>query len=231
MTNNSQVIPKLLVHGGAGEWGTKDHNQAVNGIREATAVGWQVLMDGGSALDAVEQAVIVLEDNPVFDAGVGSYLNDKGEVEMDALIADGQTLKFGAVAAVQHVRHPISLARLVMTRTDNCFFVAEGADQLAAELGMPLIPNLELMTDLELSVFRRKHAEAEKLGTVGAVALDKTGRLAAATSTGGMPFKKKGRVGDSPIFGAGGYANEYGAASGTGRGEDLMRLLLCKYVV
>src|SRR5215468_10578636 len=114
MANSVPANPRLLVHGGAGEWKTKDHNLTLQAIREATSAGWQVLTSGGSALDAVEQAVIVLEDNPLFDAGVGSYLNEKGEVEMDALIADGTTQNFGAVAAVKHVRHPISLARLVM---------------------------------------------------------------------------------------------------------------------
>ena len=231
MTTNNSVTPRILVHGGAGEWKTKDHNLTMEAIRKATTIGWKILSGGDSALDAVEKVVMYLEDNPLFDAGVGSYLNDKGEVEMDALIADGSTQNFGAVAAVKHVRHPVLLARLVMSETNNCFFVGDGADQLAAEFGIPLIPNLELVTDLELSSFKRKRNDAEKLGTVGAVALDKAGRLAAATSTGGMPYKKKGRVGDSPIFGAGGYADAFGASSGTGRGEDMMRLLLCKYVV
>src|SRR5260221_2259098 len=160
MTLTVHKTPKLLLHGGAGEWLTKDHDQVVKSIREAASIGWKALAAGGSALDAVEQSVVALEDNPLFDAGVGSYLNEKGEIEMDALIADGSTLRFGAVAAVQHVRNPVSLARLVMTRTDNCFFVAEGADQLAADFGLPVVPNIELITDLELGIFRRKHTTA-----------------------------------------------------------------------
>src|SRR5258708_4769471 len=141
MAYSAPVRPRLLVHGGAGEWKTKDHTLTLQAIREATSIGWKVLSGGDSALDAVEKVVMFLEDHPLFDAGVGSYLNDHGEVEMDALIADGSTQNFGAVAAVKHVRHPILLARLVMSETNNCFFVGDGADQLAAELGVPLIPN------------------------------------------------------------------------------------------
>src|SRR5215831_16459482 len=135
---------RILVHGGAGAWTGADSegviSQILTGVKEAASEGWRVLNSTGSALEAIEAAVVILEDNPLYDAGVGSYLNQNGEVEMDALIADGESINFGAVAAIQHIQHPISLARLVMTHTDHCFMVAEGAEQLAASLGMPLVP-------------------------------------------------------------------------------------------
>lgn len=224
-------IAKILVHGGAGEWTGFNEAEVLAGVQAAAARGWEILQAGGSALDAVEAATVILEDHPLFDAGFGSFVNEQGEVEMDALIADGTTVKFGAVAAVRRVKNPIRLARLVMTETKNCFFVADGADQLADQLGIPLIANVELITDKELAQFREraKAAQARKgTGTVGAVAIDAEGRLAAATSTGGIPDKKKGRVGDSPIFGAGTYANPSAAASATGQGENIMRFFLCK---
>jgi beta-aspartyl-peptidase (threonine type) len=228
---------KLLAHGGAGAWSEANSEEVLAGMREAVQKGWTMLQQGGSALDAIEQTVMVLEDHPLFDAGIGSYLNQHGEVEMDAILIDGASLNFGAVAALQQIRHPISLARLVMTQTDHCFLVAEGAEALAVHLGMPLVPNLTFVTDDRLAAFRKWAAQARATiptigtGTVGAVALDDRGKVAAATSTGGTAFKRKGRVGDTPIFGAGGYADKHGAASGTGRGEDIMRCLLCKYAV
>jgi beta-aspartyl-peptidase (threonine type) len=230
-------MPSIIVHGGAGGWADVDEEPVLASVRAAALAGWEILRSGGTSLDAVEAASRLLEDDPQFDSGYGSFLNELGEVEMDALIADGATMRFGAVAAVRRVRHAISLARLVMTQTDNCFFAGDGADQLAARLGMPLIANVELITDKELATFRARtgvHAERVGLGTgtVGAVALDAAGHIASATSTGGTPDKKKGRVGDSPIFGAGGYADDqYGAASATGRGENIMRFLLCRQVI
>jgi beta-aspartyl-peptidase (threonine type) len=229
--------PRIIVHGGAGNWTNFDEDDVLDGVREAAEVGWRILRGGGMALEAVEAAARVLEDDPQFDAGYGSFVNEVGEIEMDALIADGSTIRFGAVAGVRRVRHAITLARLVMERTENCFFVGEGADQLAAQLGLPLIANVELITDKELRAFRSHsgvHAARAGLGTgtIGAVARDAGGNLASATSTGGTPDKKKGRVGDSPIFGAGGYAhNEFGAASATGLGENIMRFFLCKNAV
>jgi L-asparaginase / beta-aspartyl-peptidase len=226
-------IAKILVHGGAGGWNGFDEDAVLAVTRAAAQAGWEVLQGSGSALDAVEAATIVLEDHPLFDAGFGSFVNEQGEVEMDALIADGTTTRFGAVAAVRRVKNAIQLARLVMTETKNCFFVSDGADQLAARLGMPLVANVSLITDKELAQFREragKVVERARLGTgtVGAVAIDSQGRLASATSTGGIPDKIKGRVGDSPMFGAGGYANPHAAASATGQGENMMRFFLCK---
>src|SRR5262245_52583151 len=120
------VTPKLIVHGGAGDWVGFDNEAVLNGVHEAAQAGWRVLQRGGSALEAVEAATLILEDDPLFDAGYGSFLNEQGEAEMDALITDGRDIRFGAVAAVRRVQHPITLARLVMTQTENCFFVAEG---------------------------------------------------------------------------------------------------------
>lgn len=226
-------IPALIAHGGAGRWAERFHKAALDGMSEAVKVGWEHLQSGASALVAVEEVVRILEDNPLYDAGIGSFVNERGEVEMDAIIIDGREVRFGAVAAVQHVRHPITLARLVMTETENNFFVGEGADRLAAELGMPLVANIEMISPSQMRAFRRRHHKVQNdapTGTVGAVALDKNGHLAAATSTGGTSDKKKGRVGDTPIFGAGGYADDQaGAASATGVGEQIMRCLLCKY--
>jgi beta-aspartyl-peptidase (threonine type) len=229
--------PALIVHGGAGNWTNFDESAVLNGVRAAALAGWDILQAGGSAIEAVEGAAILLEDDPLFDAGYGSFVNLEGEVEMDALITDGRDIRFGAVAAVRRVRHAITLARLVMTRTENCFFAGDGADQLAAEFGLPLIPNIDLVTEKEFALFRQR--EADRLpraglgtGTIGAAAVDSAGHVASATSTGGTPDKRKGRVGDSPIFGAGGYADDaYGAASATGRGEQIMRFFLCKEAV
>ena len=230
-----QSTPCIIVHGGAGNWEGRDHQQVMQGVTEAARIGYQVLMNGGSALDAVEQATISLENNPLYDAGFGSFVNENGEVEMDALIVDGSLFKFGAVAAVKRVQNPISLARLVMTDTKNCFIVGDGADQLAAKLNIPLVTNLEMVTETEQRAFnhRRKNPGIEHgLGTVGAVAIDRNGNIASATSTGGVPNKIKGRVGDTPIFGAGGYADSaHGAASATGIGEHIMRYFLTKQIV
>ncbi len=225
----------LIAHGGAGKWPERFHKVAQDGLHEAVSVGWDYLRNGATALEAVEQVVRVLEDNPIYDAGTGSFINERGEVEMDAIIADGREIRFGAVAAVRRVRNPITLARLVLTETDHNFFVGDGADQLAAELGMPIVANIEMISPMQLRAYRRRKLNVPALagtGTVGAVAMDKDGNIAAATSTGGTPSKPKGRVGDTPIFGAGGYADNFGGgASATGVGEQIMRMLLCKYAV
>jgi beta-aspartyl-peptidase (threonine type) len=205
------------------------------------------LLAGGNALDAVEAAVRILEDCPVLDAGRGSHLNTGGEVEMDALIMDGRTLQLGAVAAVQRVRNPITLARRVMEHSGHNFLVANGAEQFADAIGFPRCAVADLLVEEELEQWRELEArEIHKapvdgqpaallnrpgpLGdTVGAVALDHAGNLAAATSTGGTRNKLPGRVGDSPLVGSGGYADNWSAAaSATGRGEDLMRIVITK---
>ncbi len=225
----------LLLHGGAGDWPADefDYDEVVSAMRQAAYIGWGILREGGSALDAVEKATNYLEDHPLFDAGIGSHLNLFGEVEMDALIVDGRYPDFGAVAGVKHVQHPISFARRVMTDTPHSFFVGAGADALAAQMGFPVIPNIEFITEREKRLFlNREKGLAKPSGTVGAVARDAKGDLASATTTGGTPNKPRGRVGDTPLFGCGGYAyNPYGAASATGVGEQVMRVLLSKYAV
>ncbi|MCD6348233.1 MAG: isoaspartyl peptidase/L-asparaginase [Candidatus Korarchaeota archaeon] len=216
-------IPAIIVHGGA--WDLPDHllEPSIKGVEKAAKEGYRILKEGGSAVDAVERAVIVMEDDPTFDAGVGSVLNEEGYVEMDAIIVDGSALKFGSVAAVRRVKNPVSLARAIMERTENHMFVAEGAEKLALELGLKLVDPKELIVERELRAWKKRRS-----GTVGAVAVDLKGRVAAATSTGGTPMKKPGRVGDTPLIGCGAYANEIGGASATGEGEPIMRIMLSR---
>lgn len=230
----------LIVHGGAGDWTPAQEPAALAGIRRATEHGHHLLQTGASALEVVEQVTMILEDDPVFDSGYGSFLNLQGEVEMDALITDGRTIDFGAVAAVRYVKNPIALAKRVLEETPHRFFVGNGAHLLSIELGMERYPNLALVTPEQYQRFWERfhapdhapHPEPIGLGTVGVVARDAEGNLASATSTGGTANKYQGRVGDSPLFGSGGYAdNLLGAASATGHGEIIMRFLLSKYAV
>lgn len=210
----------LIVHGGAGQWQEERLPRAIEGVERALDVGISILSRDGSAIDAVEQAVMVLEDDPVFDAGTGSYANTDGDVEMDAIIADGFTGRFGAVAAIRNLRHPVSVARKVMEETPHCLLAGEGATRFAHANGFDFISNQLLIGD----------ATHPAHDTVGAVALDIRGRIAVATSTGGTRDKMPGRVGDSPIFGAGAYADATCGVSATGVGEYIMRVLLSKIV-
>jgi len=220
----------IVVHGGAGAWelGSKRLRVGRAACDEATLAGHAVLKAGGSALDAVETAVNILEDCPALDAGRGSYLNKLGEVEMDALIMDGSTLDLGAVAAIQHVQYPISLARRVMTDTKHAFLVSSGADAFANQIGFPRCTVEELVVNSHDNY----SDVAGPLGdTVGAVAIDVNGNVATATSTGGTRNKMPGRVGDSPLVGSGGYADNMGAAvSATGEGESIMKMVLSKRI-
>lgn len=221
----------IIVHGGSGTWSDDYDAERKIALKDAASAGWEILRAGGTSLDAVEEAVKILEDHPLFDAGIGSHLNQNGEVEMDALFIDAAARNYGAVAAVKRIRNPISLARKIMTDTPQAMFVAEGAEAMAVKLGFELVPNLTFVTDAELRVWR-ENRNVSPTGTVGAVAVDQNGNLASATSTGGTPDKPAGRVGDSPIFGAGGYAdNRYGAAGATGKGEHSMRLMFSHYIV
>lgn len=223
----------IIVHGGAGTWNPAFDDEAKQGVHQATKLGWDVLQDEGSALDAVEKAVNFLEDHPLYDAGVGSHLNTQGEVEMDAIIVDANQETFGAIAGVKTVQHPISLARRVLEDTEHCFFVGQGADDLARDMGFPYMPNIEFITDTELMRFRQhKVEESGATGTVGAVAIDNQGNIAVATSTGGVHNKRPGRVGDTPLFGAGAYADiTLGGVSATGIGEQVMRYMLGRYAI
>jgi len=231
--------PRLIVHGGA--WNIPDKHIAdhINGIQRTIAKIYPDLQEGMTALEAVEAAVKILEEDATFDAGRGAFLNAYGEIELDAIIMDGITLNFGAVAGVQNLLHPITLARKVMEQTEHCFLIGKGAQLFAQRAGIPELDPRDLLTARELKFyeeikndpyFHTHHPfEPKPNGTVGAVAMDKWGNLAAATSTGGTPRKLPGRVGDSPIVGAGAYAdNELGAASATGWGESIMKVLMSK---
>ena len=232
---------RLIVHGGAWNIPKRQENDHVKGVEKAVAVVSPMLQDGVSALDAVEESVKILEEDSTFDAGRGAFLNAIGEIELDASIMDGTSLNFGAVAAVQNLLHPVTLARLVMEQTEHCLLVGKGAQAFAEDMKIPILEPAELLTKRELVFYHRikddptfttkKPFENEKKGTVGAVALDKYGNLAAATSTGGAPGKLPGRVGDTPIIGAGTYAdNQSGAVSATGWGESIMKVMLSKLV-
>ena len=236
MAGQMNFTPVILVHGGAGDDFDDRLAEFRQGVAAAAQAGWAVLANGGSALSAVEAAVRTLEDDPTFDAGIGSFLNQAGEVEMDAIIMDGATLSSGAVACIQRVRNPVSVARLVMERTSHSLFVGAGAEALARSFGVPEYPAELLVAQSSTHLLRPEHrnlpaslAFHPRQDTVGAVALDGRGNLAAATSTGGMAGKLPGRVGDSPIVGCGAYADNFlGAVSCTGHGEDIMKVVLGK---
>jgi beta-aspartyl-peptidase (threonine type) len=237
--------PVLVVHGGA--WAMPEDVIAAHerGVRKALAAGWRVLEKGGPALDAVEETVATMEDDDTFDAGRGSFLTADGHVQMDALIMDGKTLRAGGVGCVERVRNAIRASRLVLDKSPHVYFVGEGAERFVEELGMELIGNSELVIAREverLREFKERSAKGEpdttfagaqmSHDTVGAVALDAEGNLAAATSTGGTVNKSAGRVGDSSLIGCGCYAdNEGGAVSCTGWGEPMMKLVLGKWAV
>jgi L-asparaginase / beta-aspartyl-peptidase len=222
--------PALIVHGGAGLL-----TPEVSGVQRvecaaAIATGWRVLAGGGSALDAVCDAVAVLEDAPVFNAGFGSCLTSDGTVEMDASVMDGTRLTAGAVTLIRGVRNPVHLARAVMLDTPHVMLVGAAAEALAHVRGLPICQPEELITPRQLERWRRNLDDSR--GTVGAAAVDCAGHVAAATSTGGLFNKVPGRVGDSAVIGAGTYADDAcGAASATGHGEAIMRVVLAKLVV
>lgn len=202
-----------------------------SGLEAGLAAGWDVLTQGGSSLEAVEAAVVSLEDFPLFNAGRGSVFTHEGRQEMDAAIMDGRILKAGAIAFVRNIRNPIKLARLVMERSEHVLLAGDGANQFADALDVPTEPDeyfftehrwLQLQDAIAAGRVQLDHAAVRPVGTVGAVACDRNGYLAAATSTGGMTNKKFGRVGDTPLVGAGTYADGTCAVSCTGHGEYFM---------
>jgi len=229
------TIPwKLVIHGGAGsmrpEHGDPDHEErARQGLRDALEAGSSILAKGASAVEAVEAAVRVLEDDPCFNAGRGSTLNAEGVVELDAAIMDGANRRAGAVAGIRTTRAPISLARVLMERGPHVFLSYEGADRMARETGLEQVENSWFMTgerkrQLEELLAKGGFDAEVKYGTVGAVAVDVSGHVAAATSTGGLTAKQWGRIGDSPLIGAGTYADDRACAvSATGSGEYFIR--------
>lgn len=250
----------LVVHGGAGTILKNQMTPAMekaytDGLTEALRKGYAIMIKGGRSLDAVEAAVRVLEDNPLFNAGKGAVFTNEGRNELDASIMDGKTLAAGAVAGVTIIKNPISAARAVMEKSDHVMLTGAGADQFAAQNGLEIVDPSYFFTDARWKALQQAKKEDSlkmetdhsgrkssstinnqihkdsKFGTVGAVALDQYGNLAAATSTGGMTNKRFGRVGDSPIIGAGTYANNTTCAiSCTGWGEYYIRLVMAKTV-
>jgi beta-aspartyl-peptidase (threonine type) len=224
----------LAVHGGAGSYDLPAEQIEARrmAIIKAAKAGYDVLARGGTSVDSVEAALRVMEDSAQFDAGSGSVYTEEGVAELDAAIMDGQTLNAGAVAAVQRIANPIHLARLVMEKTHYVLLVARGAEEFAKAQGIELVSPYHFFTEREWTRYQKAKAAREKAsrpageshGTTGVVALDQAGNLAAGTSTGGLRMKMAGRVGDSPIIGAGTYANNASCAvSATGTGEFFMR--------
>lgn len=244
----------LIVHGGAGLIPADRHAAASAGCRAAVEAGWRALLAGGSALDAVQTAIMALEDNPGFNAGTGAVLTEDGRAELDAGLMDGETMQVGAVAGVQRIKNPIRLARAVLA-SPHVLLLSAGAEQFAVEAGLPLCDPAELVTAAQRERWQRGyregdavnigpalggldagavaaeniHADDTKHGTVGAVAVDAAGRIAAGASTGGIAAKHPGRVGDTPLAGCG-FAAEggLGGVSCTGHGEDFIRLTLAR---
>lgn len=229
----------LIVHGGA--WDIPDAQVEPHraGTLKALKAGWQVLEKGGSAVEAVERSIILMEDDETFDAGRGSFLNAAGEIELDASIMHGKNFRAGAVAAVQNVPHPITLARAVMEHGTHVLLVGLGASRFAREHKVKTCAPDDLIIEREIERWRQGQLGGKKGGakgewgdTVGAVALDGAGNIASGTSTGGTPNKYPGRVGDSPLIGAGTYAdNGVGGASSSGWGEALIKVVMAKQVL
>jgi beta-aspartyl-peptidase (threonine type) len=242
------MVGKIVVHGGAGIW-RKDIGRGLIGVRRAAAAGSRILALEGSALDAVEEAVVVMEDDPVFNAGKGSSLTFTGTVEMDAAIMDGRELSAGAVALLHTVKNPIRLARLVMENTDHVLLAGESAETFARAFSLPRTNPITAERRRRYLMFKKGHVDA-RIGwirknrpliaehpeilegdTVGAVAVDAEGNFAAASSTGGVMLKLPGRIGDTPQIGCGLYCdNTSGAATATGVGEVAIRLAMSKEV-
>jgi beta-aspartyl-peptidase (threonine type) len=228
-------MTSIIVHGGAGEFDAEtDPAPYIAGCSNAARVGHAVLLAGGRAIDAVVAAVVALEDDPLFNAGLGSALNLRGEVEMDAALMCGEDGSAGAVACLKDVKNPIALARLVMERTPHVLMAGEGLREFAIEQGVPLLAPGSLVTERARQKWiraRDKQASAGH-GTVGAVARDAAGHLAAATSTGGTMLKRPGRVGDTPLIGCGTFADDArGACSCTGLGEAIIKATLARRAV
>ncbi|MFI5396298.1 MAG: isoaspartyl peptidase/L-asparaginase family protein [Candidatus Binatia bacterium] len=223
--------PALIIHGGAGADRPEMAAAQAPGCTAALRAGWQVLLAGGPALDAVCEAVAVLEDDPHFNAGLGSCLTSSGTVEMDATVMDGASLRAGAVAVVRTVYNPIRLARAILDDGRQVMLAGSEAEAFACQHGLKTCRPEDIITSDQLQRWRQHHDDAST-GTVGAAAVDRHGHVAAAASTGGILYKRPGRVGDSAIIGAGTYADDaLGAASATGHGEAIIRAALARSVV
>ena len=232
--------PALIVHGGAWDIPDEAVDACKSGCQRALGAGWTLLTHGGSALDAIEAAIMVLEDDPVFDAGYGSHLNMDGRVECDAIVMNGATLRAGAAASLQRVKNPIRAARKILENCPHMMLVGGGAERFAKEQGIKLCKPEELVSEAEREAWMKcktdkhaaEHHRGHEQGTVGAVAIDSNGNLFAATSTGGTCCKLPGRVGDSPLIGCGCYADsEAGGVSCTGYGEAIMKIVMAKTAV
>jgi beta-aspartyl-peptidase (threonine type) len=232
--------PAIVVHGGAWSISEDAVEAHLAGVRCAAEAGWQLLLAGGSAVAACEAAVMVMEDDDNFDAGRGSFLASNGRVQLDALIMEGSTLRAGGVGCVEHLRNPIRAARKVLEESPHVYLVAAGAEAFAQAHGLSLCANEELIVERERDRLRRAQIQIQSQqpsefgilshDTVGAVALDGAGNIAAATSTGGTLNKAPGRIGDSSLIGCGCYAdNDSAAVSVTGWGEPIMKLVLGKW--
>jgi len=228
-------MTSIFVHGGAGDFGVEsDPAPCLEGCLRAARLGHRVLASGGGALDAVIAAVATLEDDPTFNAGLGSALNVRGEVEADASVMRGEDGGAGAVGSLKDVKNPVQLARLVMERSPHVLLVADGAREFAIEQGVTLLADGALVTERVRLKWQRLLEERtpEGHGTVGAVARDAAGHVAAATSTGGTMLKRRGRVGDSALIGCGTYADDTrGACSCTGLGEAIIKATLARRAV
>ncbi|MFC2031161.1 isoaspartyl peptidase/L-asparaginase [Chloroflexota bacterium] len=230
--------PAIIVHGGAWDIPPELHNAHRQGTSQAAEAGWAVLTAGGSALDAVEAAMVVMEDDDTFDAGRGAFLNADGQVELDAGFMDGSQLQVGAVAGVQFIQNPTRLARAVMEKSEHVLLIGQGAQRFAQKMGFPICDLTDLAVPREFERWQRllrdqtysaRQSFAHHRDTVGCVALDREGHMAAATSTGGTPNKLPGRVGDVPMVGCGFYADdELGGASCTGWGESIAKVILAR---
>ena len=237
----------LIAHGGAGKWRPGSDDDAMAGLRGAVGAGRAILAGGGSALDAVCATVVLLEDNPIFNAGTGAVLNFDGFCELDASVMVSRDSRVGAVSGLQRVRNPVLVARKVMEETDHVMLTGDGAQRFARVMGFPdhdpvtperradwfdkrnRIDEVLGARALKMRRFLKEHPEYAG-GTVGAAAVDASGMLAAATSTGGVTLKMVGRVGDSPVPGAGNYACARVAASATGTGEYVLRSLATRSI-
>jgi len=225
----------LVIHGGAGyiykgRYTPEQEKEYIIILEEALNEGYKILESNGSSVDAVESAIRILEDSPLFNAGFGAVLNNEGNVELDASIMSGENISAGGVAGIKHIKNPITLARFVMEHSPHVLMFGEGAEKFAHEFGLQKVENSYFKTQENIEEYNKSKLEEKlsnknsKHGTVGCVAIDKKGNLAAGTSTGGLSGKKFGRVGDSPIIGAGTYANNKTCAiSSTGQGEFFIR--------
>lgn len=219
----------LVIHGGAGTILKKNmtpekEKQYLEKLNEALSIGSEILKSGGTSLDAVTKTIMAMENSPLFNAGKGAVFTAEGVNEMDASIMDGRDLNAGAISGVRHIKNPILAARAVMEDTKHVMLMGTGAEEFSESIGIEMVDSSYFFTQSRWESYLKAKDKAEKHGTVGAVALDKHGNLAAATSTGGMTYKMKGRIGDTPIIGAGTYAdNKTCAVSATGHGEYFIR--------